>query len=81
MNRVLLASKRQAIDYGSVGMMENSTYTWDLVWVLESISIASCKTPVTSTDSIHSKIQPGRSAESKTNRIMLAWPTDTELEC
>ena len=35
--------------------MKYSTYTWDLVKVLESVSPASCKTPVTFIDSIRHK--------------------------
>ena len=63
MNIALLASMGQANEYGSVGMMKNSTYTWDLVWGLESKYIASCKTPATSTYSIHPNNQPERNAE------------------
>ena len=35
--------------------MKYSTYTWDLVKALESVSPASCKTPVTFIDSIRHK--------------------------
>ena len=37
-------------------MMKYSTYTWDLVWALESASPVSCKTPATFIDSIRPSI-------------------------
>ena len=65
MNMVLLASMGQANECGSLGMMENSTYTRDLVRALESAPPVSCKTSATSIDSFRSNNQLGRSAESK----------------
>lgn len=54
---ISLALKGQAKKRGSVRMMENSTYTSDLVRTLESA-------PATCTGSIHPKNQPGRSITS-----------------
>ena len=45
-------------------MMKYSTYTWDLVWALESASPASCKTPAKNTDSIRPNNQPGRKSKN-----------------
>ena len=39
-------------------MMKYSTYTWELVRALESVSPASCKTPATFTDSIRPNNKP-----------------------
>ena len=55
---VLLASVTQTNEYWRVGMMESSTYTWDMVWNLDPASPAS-------RDSIHPNNQPGRTAKSK----------------
>ena len=38
--------------------MKYSTYTWDLVWVLESASPATCKTPATFIDFVLPNKQP-----------------------
>ena len=65
--------------------MKYSTYTWELVWVLESASPASCKTPPTFIDSICPNNKPEKDKEPRngiqlpTNRIVLAWSTYTEL--
>ena len=40
----------QIIQPNKRGMMKYSTYTWALVWALESASTASCKTPATFID-------------------------------
>ena len=57
-------------------MMKYSTYTWDLVKVLESASPGSCKTPATFIDSICPNNQL-ETNEKPRNEIQLA----TKLYC
>ena len=73
----------QANECGSVRMMENSTYTWDLVRTLESAYSVSCKTPTTSNGSSTQTInqeeaQSPKNAQLQTNRIVLSWTTYTQ---
>ena len=74
----------QAIEFESVGMMENFTYTWDLVQVLESVSPASCRHQphalIPYTQAINQEgAQNPKNDQVQTNRIVLFWPTYTEL--
>ena len=41
-------------------MMKYSTYTWDLVWALEAVSLVACNTPATFIDSISPNNPPGK---------------------
>ena len=41
-------------------MMKYSTYTWDLVWALEAVSLVSCNTPATFIVSISPNNPPGK---------------------
>ena len=65
-------------------MMKYSTYTWDLVRALESVSPASCKTPATFIDSIRPDKQPEKNKNHRdeiqllTNCIILPWSKYTE---
>ena len=65
-------------------MIKYSTYTWDLLRALESVSPVSCKTPATFTDSIrqNNKLEKGKGPRNETqlptNRIVLPWSTYTE---
>ena len=46
-------------------MMKCSTYTWDLVWALDSASPASCQTPATFIDSIRPKINQNKAINTE----------------
>ena len=65
-------------------MLKYSSYTWDLVWALESASGASFKTPATFIDSIRTNNEPEKSKEPRneiqlsTNHIVLLWSTYIE---
>ena len=52
--------------------MKYSTYPWDLVKALESVSPASCKTPVTFIDSIRHKQLTKKKQKKRKNEIQLS---------
>ena len=75
---------RQAIEFESVGMMENLTYTWDLVQAFESVSPAPCRhQPHALIPYIQAINQEGaqnpKNGQVQTNWIVLFWPMYTEL--